>query len=454
MHITKSLVLPLSLLLWVFSTSVSVSAIPVGSDFQRRADSTLSDKVHEPDLHPQGEPMDVDTVDTVQVILAVDSSETISEALTRADEVQALQGFWDHAKSEEKSVIEGVLKLLKKEAVLRAISFERSGPLRVPARIQNAVSVFFSRRFGFQTLALFGPESVYKEKDLTKGLTLFCRQPVPLSAERKEGGEVVGKEDKTEYVWAKYKIRRKPKRNAVPSAEDQSPEDKGVKGLGPGASKSVEESGISSQEVSGEQIHDDGSSTRVEKPGEPEGKKPDSLNQLPPLSQKVSGNQQPEGGSSTRSEKPQGEKLERSNQPPPLPQKTSGKENVDSDSSDELEPGELREERKDDRGTGPPPLPQQISGGQQYDGSRSTRLEKPGDPDRRNPGRLDRPGPHPKWVGNSYRPRYGDGYDGGGYGRGVPRRNFNGRRGSGRIDRGRSQPRSNYPKWRPRRRPQ
>ncbi|KAJ3721018.1 hypothetical protein C8R42DRAFT_75441 [Lentinula raphanica] len=448
MHITKS-VLPLSFLLWVFSTSVSVSAIPVGSDFQRRADSTLSDKVHEPDLHPQGELMDVDTEDSVQVILAVDSSETISEALTRADEVQALQGFWDRAKSEERPVIEGVLKLLKKEAVLRAISFERSGPLRVPARIQNAVSVFFSRRFGFQTLALFGPESVYKEMDPIKGLTLFCRQPVPLSAERKEGGEVVGKEDKTEYVWAKYNIRRKPKRNAVPSAEDQSPEDKGVKGLGPGASKSVEESGISSQEVSGEQIHDDGSSTRVEKPGETEGGKPDSLNRLPPLPQEVSGNQQPEGGSSTRSEKPQGGKPERLNQTPPLPQKTSGKENVDSDSSEELEPGELREERKDDRVTGSPPLPQQISGGQKYNNNRSTRLGKPGEPDRRNPNRF----------GNPYRSRYWDpssqGNGRGWYGSG-PRSNFNSRRGSGRTRGGPSQPRRDYwrPKPRPQRRPQ
>ncbi|KAJ3721020.1 hypothetical protein C8R42DRAFT_710159 [Lentinula raphanica] len=120
------------------------------------------------------------------------------------------------------------------------------------------------------------------------------------------------------------------------------------------------------------QIHDDGSSTRVEKPEEPEGKKPDSLNRPPPLPQKVSGNQQLDGGRSTQLEKPgkpKGEKLERLNQPPPLPQKTSGKENVDSDSSDELEPGELREERKDDRVTGPPPLPQQISGGQKYDGS-------------------------------------------------------------------------------------
>ncbi|KAJ3721024.1 hypothetical protein C8R42DRAFT_642552 [Lentinula raphanica] len=190
MHITKS-VLPLSFLLWVFSTGVSVSAIPVSSDLKRRADSTLSDKVHEPNLRPRGEPMDVDTVDSVQVILALDESETISQALDRVNRVEILKEVWDAAHLNEKPVLETVLKRLsnvvlngqRNRAVLKAIS------------------------------ALFGPESIYQGKNLAKdSIVLFCRLPRSFSVggdiHGEEAGELVGREGKPEYAWYKYKIHQ------------------------------------------------------------------------------------------------------------------------------------------------------------------------------------------------------------------------------------------------------
>ncbi|KAJ3721021.1 hypothetical protein C8R42DRAFT_75468 [Lentinula raphanica] len=248
MHITKS-VLPLSFLLWVFSTGVSVSAIPVSSGLKRRADSTLSDKVHESNLRPRVEPMDVDTVDSVQVILALDESETISQALDRVNRVEILKEVWDAAHLNEKPVLKTVLErlsntvVLKRQrnaAILKAVSFNNG--LRVSSSFQHLVSNLLSHKYGVQISALFGPESIYQGKDPAKdSIVLFCRLPPSFSVggdiHGEEAGELVGREEKTKYAWYKYRIHKEG------SADFELELVKnGEKGAGPGT-QSVKGSG-------------------------------------------------------------------------------------------------------------------------------------------------------------------------------------------------------------------
>ncbi|KAJ3822987.1 hypothetical protein F5880DRAFT_1570413 [Lentinula raphanica] len=169
--------------------------------------------------------MDVDTVDSVQVILALDESETISQALDRVNRVEILKEVWDAAHLNEKPVLKTVLErlsnvVLKRQrngAILKAVSFNDG--LRVSTRFQHLVSNLLSHKYGVQISALFGPESIYQDKDpakdLAKGsIVLFCRLPRSFSVggdiHGEEAGEVVGKdsEGKPGYAWYKYKIHQ------------------------------------------------------------------------------------------------------------------------------------------------------------------------------------------------------------------------------------------------------
>ncbi|KAJ3843250.1 hypothetical protein F5878DRAFT_605493 [Lentinula raphanica] len=166
--------------------------------------------------------MDVDTVDSVQVILALDESETISQALDRVNRVEILKEVWDAdpTDSQEKPVLKTVLErlsntvVLKRQrnaAILKAVSFNDG--LRVSTSFQHLVSNLLSHKYGVQISALFGPESIYQGKDPAKGsIVLFCRLPLSFSVggdiHGEEDEEVVGREQKTKHAWYKYRIHK------------------------------------------------------------------------------------------------------------------------------------------------------------------------------------------------------------------------------------------------------
>ncbi|KAJ3843251.1 hypothetical protein F5878DRAFT_656910 [Lentinula raphanica] len=283
MHISKR-VLP-SLLLWVLTTgvSVSVSAIPIDSGF-RHPDTGSLDSVHEPDMGPGGDSMNLDSV---RVILA-GKDETIQQALTRREQVQK----YLNADKPQKAKLRFDFKWKEKAAVLKALDFESNNHHnrpRVPLTIHNRASLFLSNLFGIQTSVSFGPESVWDpEDDLTDEFRIICRLPLSLSEERKEddgergekdgdvagrGGKEVSKtrvSGKTEYAWFKYEIPSED-RIAQDAPLPASPEsvddghDEGEISESETQSNAADDK-VSSKEVSGKQVF--GSSSPAKGPGE------------------------------------------------------------------------------------------------------------------------------------------------------------------------------------------
>ncbi|KAJ3816480.1 hypothetical protein F5880DRAFT_262180, partial [Lentinula raphanica] len=191
MHITKG-VLPGTLLLWIFTISVSVSAVPVESRKKyNRLDAALF---------------------SIGAILPLNGAETFEQAMDRERAVQdGLARAGDNVATAKSSTInnhppaesdtnnnnptiaksntdanpppvhflsaEDKVEADEKDAIAKAIE-KKNWLDRVPLKIRNRLSLFLSKEFGVDTTVAFERGSLW-EGDTGKAFRVFCRVPVP-----------------------------------------------------------------------------------------------------------------------------------------------------------------------------------------------------------------------------------------------------------------------------------